>query len=138
MEPRGRYGKERRFLYRVDTGVLPLSELPAECGAQRQIEQEFLAGESDGNGADVEWIRRSHNAEPRDLHVDADREGQHVYGVSELAERLQNLADCDGGSTILIKRLRRYNENPALRYFRGKLRRAPFVWQKGRFGIFAG
>ena len=111
-------GREGRLFHRVNAAVARRVDHPMQRPHQRHIEDHLAEGEADRHAAEAEWVGRPQNAQARNVDVVPDRKRQQVDGTPKLAQRLEDLADGDGSSPVLVERLGSHDQNAATGDFR--------------------
>ena len=112
-------GREGGLLDRVDAAVARGVDEPRRSAhIERHVEDDLPEGQADRHALEPEGVGRPEDAQARNGDVRPDREGQEVNGTPELAQRLEDLADGDRGSPVLVKRLRSHDQNAATGDFR--------------------
>ena len=105
--------RQRRLFQRVDAGVSLPRESLAQRTNQRCIQQQLADGETDRHAADREWVAGPKDPQSGEMDVAADRKGEQIHLVPQLAHRLEHLAERDRGAAVLVERLWSDREDPA-------------------------
>ena len=113
VTPREHRRRERRLLECVNAGIPLATKEVSEGTDEADIEEQLLRREPDRHLRETEGVGRPQDPKPGKLDVLADRKSQEIHPVAQLAQRLQHLSQGDGGSPVLVERLRGHHEYPA-------------------------